>query len=342
MDAPPVQYVTTSDGYDIAYGTCGQGVPLIRVPPMFGHFSMQWNRGVMRRELDALSDNFRLVLFDCRGQGSSTRGLAESTSIDDYVRDLELLVERLELQRFVLLGISAMGKIAARYAQKHPDRAIALLLNQYGDLFRGTRLGLLEMARSDWTLMIQTSVRVGVPWAEPSTVVPVYREAASQADFLRLYDVLSSDSGDEVLEKLQVPTLVMATRDSARPTGGEPEAKRIAALIPDARLVLFDDVYGGFYSQDGESPPAIAAIRAFLDELKAGDAAGVAVESGGLSQREVEVLRLLAAGRSNQQIADELVISVNTVIRHVANIFDKTGVANRAQATAYAKDHGIA
>jgi DNA-binding NarL/FixJ family response regulator len=36
------------------------------------------------------------------------------------------------------------------------------------------------------------------------------------------------------------------------------------------------------------------------------------------------------------------VISINTVIRHVANIFDKTGVANRAQATAYAKDNGIA
>jgi DNA-binding NarL/FixJ family response regulator len=62
----------------------------------------------------------------------------------------------------------------------------------------------------------------------------------------------------------------------------------------------------------------------------------------GLSEREVEVLRLVAAGRSNQQIADELVISQNTVIRHVSNIFAKTGAANRAQATAYAKDHGIA
>jgi DNA-binding NarL/FixJ family response regulator len=56
----------------------------------------------------------------------------------------------------------------------------------------------------------------------------------------------------------------------------------------------------------------------------------------------MEVLRLLAAGRSNQQIADELVISLNTVRRHVSNVFDKTGAANRAQATAYAKDHGIA
>ncbi len=62
---------------------------------------------------------------------------------------------------------------------------------------------------------------------------------------------------------------------------------------------------------------------------------------GGLTKREVEVLRLIAAGRSNQHIADELVISLNTVARHVSNIFAKTGVANRAEATTYAFRHGL-
>lgn len=62
---------------------------------------------------------------------------------------------------------------------------------------------------------------------------------------------------------------------------------------------------------------------------------------GGLTKREVEVLRLIASGRSNQQIADELVISLNTVIRHVSNIFAKTGVANRAEAATYASRHGL-
>jgi DNA-binding NarL/FixJ family response regulator len=55
----------------------------------------------------------------------------------------------------------------------------------------------------------------------------------------------------------------------------------------------------------------------------------------------LEVLRCLAAGKSNTQIADELVISQNTVIRHVSNIFAKTGVTNRAQAAIYARDRGI-
>jgi DNA-binding CsgD family transcriptional regulator len=61
----------------------------------------------------------------------------------------------------------------------------------------------------------------------------------------------------------------------------------------------------------------------------------------GLSDREVEVLRLVAAGKSNTQIAAELVISVNTVQRHVGNILSKTGLANRTQAASYAHQAGI-
>jgi DNA-binding NarL/FixJ family response regulator len=61
----------------------------------------------------------------------------------------------------------------------------------------------------------------------------------------------------------------------------------------------------------------------------------------GLTGREVEVLRLIAAGYSNRAIAQALFISPNTVLRHVSNIFTKTGVANRAEAAAYATRHGL-
>jgi DNA-binding CsgD family transcriptional regulator/tetratricopeptide (TPR) repeat protein len=61
----------------------------------------------------------------------------------------------------------------------------------------------------------------------------------------------------------------------------------------------------------------------------------------GLSAREVEVLRLVAAGMSNTQIAAELVISVNTVQRHVGNILTKTDLANRTQAASYAHQAGL-
>lgn len=61
----------------------------------------------------------------------------------------------------------------------------------------------------------------------------------------------------------------------------------------------------------------------------------------GLSAREIEVLRLLAAGRTNREIAMQLVISLNTVTRHISHIFSKTSVANRAEAATYAARHGL-
>lgn len=63
---------------------------------------------------------------------------------------------------------------------------------------------------------------------------------------------------------------------------------------------------------------------------------------GGLTAREVEILRLIADGNTNRRIAEHLVLSENTVIRHVANIFNKIGVENRTAATAWAARAGIA
>jgi ATP/maltotriose-dependent transcriptional regulator MalT len=62
---------------------------------------------------------------------------------------------------------------------------------------------------------------------------------------------------------------------------------------------------------------------------------------GSLSEREVQVLRLLAAGKTNRAIADQLFISEKTVARHVSNIFDKLGVSSRTGATAWAFQHDL-
>jgi len=62
----------------------------------------------------------------------------------------------------------------------------------------------------------------------------------------------------------------------------------------------------------------------------------------GLSPREAEILRLVAAGMTNRQIAKVLVLSPNTVANHVKHILNKTGLANRAEAAAFAATHGLA
>ena len=89
------------------------------------------------------------------------------------------------------------------------------------------------------------------------------------------------------------------------------------------------------------------AARTVFERLAAApDLARVAalasIPAGPLSGREREVLGLVAAGRTNREIAADLIISEHTVARHVQNIFTKVGVSSRAAATGYAYRHGLA
>jgi DNA-binding NarL/FixJ family response regulator len=79
------------------------------------------------------------------------------------------------------------------------------------------------------------------------------------------------------------------------------------------------------------------SARAALDSLTPTTAASLE----GLTQRELEILRLLASGKTNRGIAEALVISEKTVASHVSHIFTKLCVTSRSAATAYAYDHGL-
>ena len=80
--------------------------------------------------------------------------------------------------------------------------------------------------------------------------------------------------------------------------------------------------------------PTAAALNATVEP-------GTTSSPDGLTQRELEILRLLARGKTNRGIAQELVISEKTVASHVSHIFTKLGVTSRSAATAYAYDHDL-
>ena len=84
-----------------------------------------------------------------------------------------------------------------------------------------------------------------------------------------------------------------------------------------------------------------ARLGAAPDLARRSIRSGQAERAAGLSARELEVLRLVAAGRSNREIAAALVISEHTVARHVQNIFAKLGVSSRTAATAFAYEHHL-
>jgi ATP/maltotriose-dependent transcriptional regulator MalT len=101
------------------------------------------------------------------------------------------------------------------------------------------------------------------------------------------------------------------------------------ALEHDAARAVFDEL--------GARPE-----KERLDRLRSSRASEPSGRPAGLTRRECEVLRLVAAGRTNRQIGADLVISEHTVARHVQNIFAKLGVSSRAAATAFAYEHGLA
>jgi DNA-binding CsgD family transcriptional regulator len=100
---------------------------------------------------------------------------------------------------------------------------------------------------------------------------------------------------------------------------------------------------------DGSQMEFEAAQETFERVGAAPDAASIAPllapavprASGGLTGREVEVLRLIASGKTNRAIARDLAISEKTVARHVSNIFTKLDLPSRSAATAYAYEHKL-
>ncbi len=126
------------------------------------------------------------------------------------------------------------------------------------------------------------------------------------------------------------------------------EAARVRVLIGRACRALGDEATAQIefeaarraFDQLGAGPD-LAGVEA---ELRAAFAAPAGPEPGnaaGLTAREIEVLRVIAAGKSNRAIAETLGISEKTVARHVSNIFLKLDVSSRAAATAFAYEHGL-
>ena len=118
------------------------------------------------------------------------------------------------------------------------------------------------------------------------------------------------------------------------------EAARARVLVGLACRALGDE--------DAAALELDAARRAFARARAAPDlarvdalAGGGAERTHGLTARELEVLRLVAAGKSNREIAAALVISEHTVARHVQNIFAKLGVSSRTAAGAFAFEHDL-
>jgi DNA-binding CsgD family transcriptional regulator/pimeloyl-ACP methyl ester carboxylesterase len=334
MEPPPVQYVTTSDGFDIAYTVCGDGPPYVFMPNQANHVQLEWSSPIHMAWLEGLKERFTLICYDHRGQGMSTRGLPPDFKLTDFLTDLEAVVDHLGLERFVLDGETVYGHVAIQYAVAHPERVDALILKHSAVAQRFGEPALIELARNNWDHHRQ--LVSGYLPGDRDKNLAYLRQTGDPRDWITKAENVGVSDVTEFLPDLRVPTLIL----HARSFGGRKadDAAKLATKIAGSRLVVTDGSAAVIDAAQG-----LMAIDAFLQGLppRAVKSAAIAPDGGLLSAREIEVLRLLSQGKSNQQIADELVISLNTVRRHVSNVFDKTGVANRTEASVYARDHGI-
>jgi len=351
-----IRYCTSSDGARIAYASMGEGPPLVKTPNWFG-IEFELEAPTWRPLLVEPARHHRLIRFDQRGCGLSEREVA-TISVDAWVNDLEAVVDAAGIERFPLFGVSQGGPIAIEYAFRHPERVSQIVLlgsMVTGNLRRGQAdvgsqfQAVVSLIRQGWeednpayrNIMTSLSLPDGTN-EERDALTALSRKSTTGATAALILAAIGNIDVTARLAGIAVPTLIFhALDDQLVPFS---QAQILATLIPNARLVALQSKNHTPLAREPAWQVFLSEMAAFLAPQAESELPGPLLKGTGstdLSHREIEVLRLVAAGRSNQQIADDLVISINTVRRHVSNVFDKIGVVNRTEAANYTREHSL-
>jgi DNA-binding NarL/FixJ family response regulator len=324
-----VQYCTSADGARIAWASAGDGPPLLfTAQPGFG------NAG------DAPFDDptfgflrgYELIWFDGRGTGFSQRDGITSYTLETIADDLEAVAAATGHKQLAICGAFDGGPVAITYAARYPARVSHLVLIDgwidFGDWKNHPVERLWQGVGHDWALFTDAMVRVGSGLGGDAalTAAARVRQNVAQQAFFDYWTATHAWNVAPVLPAVGAPTMVLHSNiETSRQA-----ARTIAAGIPGARLTTCNW---------REEP---SAVRDLLLDFIGAPASPQPDSEANLTPREVEVLRLVAAGRSNRQIAEQLVLSERTVVRHIANIYTKIDAHGRAGATAYAIRRGLA
>jgi pimeloyl-ACP methyl ester carboxylesterase/DNA-binding CsgD family transcriptional regulator len=350
-----IAFARSKDKTTIAYALSGEGPPLVRAGTWLTHVHHDWESPIIGHWLRFMSERHTLVRYDPRGCGLSQTDVGTFT-FDDWVADLEAVVDRLELQSFPLFGMSQGGAVAAEYAIRHPERVTHLTL--YAPLVTGWG-GRTNAVSQQWQSM-EKLVLTG--WGEDNMAFPsmfahlflpqsppetrqwyaeLQRKMATKEVASRFMSVLADLSMFGRLKQVRVPTRVIQI---ARDQVVDPRsAPGIAGEIPGSEFVSIDS--GNHILLEDE--PGWQEFKSIFTRHVPGAAAPARRDAAArerieqLSKREQKILGEIAKGLNNREIAAGLFISEKTVRNHITSIFDKLGVSSRAQAIVMAKESGL-
>jgi DNA-binding NarL/FixJ family response regulator len=257
--------------------------------------------------------------------------------------------------------------VAIAYAARHPEQVARLVLwcawARGADVESPRIRAWRDLLTRDWELMTETCAHLALGWSAGEIgrrATERLRQSVTREGLQAALDAAAAFDALPLLADVEAPALVLHRREI--PWLPVSIARELAARLRDARLMILDGESTAPYLGNAE---AIAqAIDEFLGEpdrpallsevsvateprpapalARHTPSARVPTQAArALTARELEVVRLLASGQTNQEIAEELVVSVRTVERHIANIYRKLGARGRAHATAYALTRGL-
>ncbi len=342
-----IRFARSADGVGIAYAVHGSGPPLLIDACWLSHLQFDWESPVWRHYLVELGKIATVIRYDERGHGLSDRGVTDH-SLEARLGDLEAVVEDAGVDRFALMAMAQGGPVAIEYAARHPERLTRLV-------FYGSYAG-AQAAATDEELELlaafEALIRVG--WARPTSefrrVFSSMMIPGGTEEQMRWLDDLQQRACDTEtavvsraqrqvtdssarLPELNLPTLVIHSRGDQM--NDFHHARDLAAGIRGARLVGLDSSNHIVLADEPAWPAFMHEMTEFMEPDRQQERAAVADDVAALvTARELDILRLAAAGHDNEAIAADLFLSVRTVERHLQNAYAKLGLSGRTARTA--------
>jgi pimeloyl-ACP methyl ester carboxylesterase/DNA-binding CsgD family transcriptional regulator len=327
---------TTVGGDRVAYSVVGDGPPVLVGGWWCSHLELNWQDALFREFFSRLAERHSVIRYDRPGTGASGPDGSLPRSVEGEVAVMAGVVEAMDLDHFALIGASTGGATAIAYATTHARQVSRLVL--YGSFARGAdiasesaRTAMLEVIAGHWGLGSRLLADVFLPGAstqERESFARFQRQSATREQAAQALAAAYAVDVTDQLTRVRAPTCVIHRRDDrAVPFALGTE---IAHRIKGSAFAALDGV-DHFPWRGDAGEVADAMLRGLGHRVPSRP---VVPGPKAITEREREILALVAAGLTDAQIAERLTVSPHTVHRHVANARAKLGVRSRAAAAA--------
>jgi DNA-binding CsgD family transcriptional regulator/pimeloyl-ACP methyl ester carboxylesterase len=344
--APKIRHAKTADGVRIAFHVLGEGPPVLMLFPYHvNHLELNWKIGLHRRGIEFLARHFTVINIDFRGAGLSARPIA-SLSLDAFALDIEAVLAALSGQRVGLCAMGPAALVAFHFAARAPEKVSRIVTISAGDSEANLRVLSLRRINPQVEGIMRGILFGGRDNREDTeATAALSRAALDDAALCQWEELLAQASAHALAVEVTAPALCLHAAGDEMVSLAAGQA--VARSMRDA---CFVEVPVKAPMQVWSDAAALDHMASFLLEgfglhRRTKQALRKRPPRGqypcGLTDREVAVLRMVAAGRKNQDIAEKLCISLNTVSHHMKRIFSKTNSINRTEAAAFAHRNGI-